>query len=107
MNSPELYRWIHGGGEQAQAEEFFDKLNQADGADDSPADGASIAMAAGGKPGGISGEDNLAFLERVALDARVSSKKILELASRHKTTVGYDGTPLSRNLNLVSIWSPA
>jgi len=102
LNSPELYRWIHGGGEQAQAEEFFAKLNQPDDKDDSPVDGGSIAMATGGKPGGITGEDNLAFLERVALDARVSSKKILELASKHKTSVRYDGTPLSRNLNLVA-----
>lgn len=102
LNAPELYRWIHGGGEQAQAEEFFAKLNQPDDADDAPVGGASIAVSAGGKPGGITGEDNLAFLERVALDARVSSKKILELASKHKTTVQYDGSPLSRNLNLVA-----
>ena len=59
-------------------------------------------MPAGGKVGGIAGEDNLAFLERVALDARVSSEKILELAAKHKTSVRYDGTPIARNLNLVS-----
>ncbi len=59
-------------------------------------------MPAGGKIGGIAGEGNLAFLERVALDARVSSKTILELAAKHKTNVRYDGTPLARNLNLVS-----
>ena len=101
LNSPELYRWIHAGGERAQAEEFFADLNQPD-ADDEPSDGGSIAMPAGGKTGGISGEGNLAFLERVALDARVSSKTILELAAKHKTTVRYDGTPLARNLNLVA-----
>jgi uncharacterized protein (DUF1501 family) len=103
LNTPELYRWIHGGGEQAKAEQFFAELNQPDhDDDDAPVNGASIAMPAGGKPGGISGEDNLAFLERVALDARVSSKKILEIAAKHKTTVRYDGSPLARNLNLVS-----
>ncbi len=104
LNSPELYRWIHGGGEKAQAEEFFADLNQPDGHDeeDEPSDGGSIAMPAGGKPGVISGESNLDFLERVALDARVSSKTILELAARHKTNVRYDGTPVARNLNLVS-----
>ena len=106
LNSPELYRWIHGGGEKAQAEEFFANLNQpddpADHDEDAPVEGASIAMPAGGKVGGITGEGNLAFLERVALDARVSSKTILELAAKHKTTVRYDGTPLARNLNLVS-----
>jgi uncharacterized protein (DUF1501 family) len=106
LNSPELYRWIHGGGEGAQAEEFFADLNQPrphdEAEDDTPSDGGSIAMAAGGKVGGIRGEGNLAFLERVALDARVSSKTILELASKHRTQVRYEGTPLARNLNLVA-----
>lgn len=106
LNSPELYRWIYGGGEKAQAEEFFADLNRPESAmddeDDEPSEGGSIAMPAGGKTGGIKGEGNLAFLERVALDARVSSKTILELAAKHKTNVRYDGTPLARNLNLVS-----
>jgi uncharacterized protein (DUF1501 family) len=106
LNSPELYRWIHGGGQQAQAEEFFASLNQPGAtmelADDAPSEGASIEMAAGGKTGGITGETNLDFLERVALDAQVSSKKILEIASRHRTQVRYDGSPIARNLNLVA-----
>jgi uncharacterized protein (DUF1501 family) len=104
INTPELYRWLHGGGEDDMAEDFFANLNQPGGgpADDAPVDGGSIAMAAGGKPGGRAGESNLEFLERVALDARVSSKTILELAARHRTRVQYDGTPVARNLNLVS-----
>lgn len=101
LSSPELYRWIHGGGEKAQAEEFFASLNSPED-DDSPVDGASIDMPAGGKPGGIEGESNLAFLERVAMDARVSSAKILELASKYRTKVTYEGTPISRSLNMVS-----
>ena len=106
LNSPELYRWIHSGGDKDQAEQFFADLNQpnagVDHDEDEPSDGGSIAMAAGGKVGGITGEGNLAFLERVALDARVSSKTILELAAKHRSTVRYDGTPLARNLNLVA-----
>jgi uncharacterized protein (DUF1501 family) len=101
LSSPELYRWIHGGGEKAQAEEFFASLNSPED-DDSPAEGASIDMPAGGKVGGIQGEGNLAFLERVAMDARVSSAKILELAAKHKTKVAYEGTPIGRSLNMVS-----
>lgn len=101
LSSPELYRWIHGGGEKAQAEEFFASLNAPEH-DDNPVDGASIDMPAGGKTGGIQGEDNLAFLERVAMDARVSSAKILELASRYRTKVTYEGTPIARSLNMVS-----
>jgi uncharacterized protein (DUF1501 family) len=103
LNTPELYRWIHGGGDRAQAEEFFADLNQPDLDQELEAiAGGSIATPAGGKPGGIAGESNLEFLERVALDARISSKKILELASKHKTTVAYDGSPIARNLNLVA-----
>ena len=104
INTPELYRWLHGGGDADMAHDFFENLNQPESAmfDDAPVDGASIAMAAGGKPGGLVGESNLEFLERVALDARVSSQTILELAARHRTSVRYDGTPVARNLNLVS-----
>ncbi len=101
LSSPELYRWIHGGGQKAEAEGFFSEMNQPT-AHDEDASGGSIDMPAGGKTGGISGESNLDFLERVALDAQVSSKKILEVAAKHKTNVQYDGTPISRNLNLVS-----
>jgi len=103
LSSPELYRWIHGGGEKAQAEEFFSELNQPMAPDDEePVAGGSIDMPAGGKVGAVVGESNLDFLERVALDAQVSSKKILEVASKHKTSVQYDGTTIARNLNLVS-----
>ncbi|BCX48713.1 hypothetical protein HAHE_26210 [Haloferula helveola] len=98
LSSPELYRWIHGGGEKAQAEQFFESLNSPDAA----VDGASIAEPSVGKVGGVAGESNLAFLERVAMDARVSSKKILEIASKHRSKVQYDGTPIARSLNMVS-----
>ncbi|WP_193213492.1 DUF1501 domain-containing protein [Luteolibacter marinus] len=101
LSSPDLYRWIHGGGEKAQAEEFFASLNSPEDGD-APVDGASIGMPAGGKTGGIDGEDNLAFLERVAMDARVSSAKVLELAAKHRTNVKYEGTPIARSLNMVS-----
>lgn len=101
LSSPELYRWIHGGGEKAQAEEFFASLNSPD-EDDAPVDGASIGTPAGGKVGGIEGENTLDFLERVAMDARVSSARILEIASKYRTKVTYEGTPIARSLNMVS-----
>lgn len=104
LTTPELYRWLYSGGEKARAEEFFAKMNQPSppSEEDEPSGGGSIAMPGGGKPGVIQGENPLEFLERVALDARVSSKKILEVAAKHKTSVHYDGTPIARNLNLVS-----
>lgn len=99
LSTPELYRWLYSGGEKAQAEEFFASLNRPDDLSNS---GASIDMPAGGKTGSIVGESNIDFLERVALDAQLSSDKILKLASKYKTSVRYDGTPLARNLNLVA-----
>lgn len=102
LSSPDLYRWLHQGGEQAQADELFADLNSPEMDDDHANAGASIAMAAGGKTGGIDGESNLAFLERVALDARVSSEKILEIAAKYKSNVTYDGTPVARSLSLVA-----
>lgn len=98
LSTPELYRWIHGGGEKAEAEAFFNSLNSPD----APVDGASIAEPPAGKVGGVAGESNLDFLERVAMDARVSSKKILELASKHRSKVNYEGTPVARSLNMVA-----
>lgn len=102
LSSPELYRWIHSGGQKAEAEEFFAELNQPTDGNEESFSGGSIDMPAGGKVGAIAGESNLSFLERVALDAQVSSKKILEVAAKHKTKVSYDGTPVARNLNLVA-----
>ncbi len=96
LSSPELYRWMHSSGDMADAEKFFDSLNSPD----APVDGASIEML--GKTGGIAGEDNLAFLERVAMDARVSSKQVLEIAAKHKTKVRYGATPIARSLNMVA-----
>ena len=98
LSSPELYRWIHSGGDKDGAEQFFESLNSPQ----APVDGASIAEPSVGKVGGIVGESNLAFLERVAMDARVSSKKILEVASKHRSRVQYGGTPISRSLNMVA-----
>jgi uncharacterized protein (DUF1501 family) len=102
LSSPELYRWIHAGGQQAMAEEFFSDLNRPHEDDEIPADGSSIALPAGGKAGVVINESNLDFLERVALDAQVSSKKILEIAAKHQTRAQYEGTPLARSLNLVA-----
>lgn len=95
LSTPELYRWIHGGGDEALAEEFFAELN-------SPQEATGSSIEEVGKAGGLAGESNLAFLERVAQDARVSSEKILSLASKHKPKVTYDGTGISRSLNLVA-----
>jgi uncharacterized protein (DUF1501 family) len=88
MTTPELYRWIHGGGDRDEAQAFFAGLNRPGG------EGGPVGPPA-------ADQSNLAFLERVALDAQVSSRKILEIASKHKSKVAYDGSPVARSLNLV------
>ncbi len=98
LDAPELYRWLHGGGEQAEAERLFAEINSPE----TPMSGASITEVDGGMVGGRAGESNLEFLERVALDARVSSKEILRVASKYKSSVPYEGFPLARSLSLVS-----
>ncbi|MFK5924798.1 MAG: DUF1501 domain-containing protein [Verrucomicrobiota bacterium] len=95
LSTPELYRWIHGGGDEDLAEEFFADLN-------SPHEATGSSIEELGKAGGLVGESNIAFLERVAMNARVSSEKILNLASKYKSKVSYSGIPISRSLNLVS-----
>lgn len=104
LSSPELYKWMHAGGDNALAEEFFQEMNRPQNEnhdDDDVAEGGSI-MDSTSKPGVVTGESNLDFLERIALDAQVSSKKILEIAAKYKTKIPYDGTPLARSLNLVA-----
>jgi uncharacterized protein (DUF1501 family) len=88
LTQPELYRWLHSGGRKAQAEELFAKLNSPTQPDTAQA--------------GPAPDSNLEFLQRVALDARASSKTILETAAKHRSTVHYDGSPIARSLNLVS-----
>lgn len=97
LSAPELYRWIHSGNEQEVAEEVFADLNAPDQMTESVGD--SVATAAG--YGGVVGEDNASFLERVALSAQVSSDEVVELARRHRTQTRYPGTPLGKSLGLV------
>ena len=54
-----------------------------------------------GKEGGIVGEDNASYLERVALSAQVSSDEVLRLARKHKSNAKYPGSQLGQSLSLV------
>lgn len=89
LTQPELYRWLHAGGRKAQAEALFAKLN---------GDLAGLPSSTEGSSDG----SQLAFLQRVALDARASSARILEAAGRHRSRVDYDGTPIARSLSMVA-----
>lgn len=54
-----------------------------------------------GGRGGIVGEDNASFLERVALNAQVSSDEVVKMARQHKAKTVYPTTQLGQSLGLV------
>ena len=104
---PEKYRWIDKSSPQRAmdaAETLYRQMNQpasgagATGLEDSNMSGGSI-----GAVGGTlhTGGSSLDFLERTALDAQLSSDKVLEIARKTKPMVNYPTTPLGDSLSLV------
>jgi uncharacterized protein (DUF1501 family) len=120
--NPEQYRWINGErprGSMSAAEFFYRQLNQPDDDPAAPsmagaAGGGRFARtaadtAAGGSIGAIGGGANqggglgsLDFLERTALDAQVSSDKILEIARKSRPAADYPRSGLADSLSLVA-----
>ena len=100
LSAPELYRWIHGGDHKQAAEEVFAGLN-APTFDNDPELAAGDSINEVGGRGGIVGEDNASFLERVALNAQVSSDEVVKMARQHKAKTVYPTTQLGQSLGLV------
>ncbi|MGH7937436.1 MAG: DUF1501 domain-containing protein, partial [Bryobacteraceae bacterium] len=86
--------------ESSSSEEYFYRqLNQGPE--------ATIAAPGGGSIGAIPGATNsdlsaIDFLQRTALDAQMSSDKILEIARKSKTTVPYPPGRLANSLSLIA-----
>src|ERR1700726_1962866 len=81
---------------------FFRQLNESGGGDDagpSASDGASIGAIAGKAKNDLGPLD---FLHRTALDAQLSSDKILAIARKYKSTVPYPAGQLAASLNIVA-----
>jgi len=100
---PEQFRWQHsekGKGATNVEESFFRQLNGMD--EDAAAgsnEGGSITTIAGGtKPD----QGALDFLERTALDAQLSSDKILAIARKYKSTIPYPPGPLAASLSMIA-----
>lgn len=93
---PGKFRWVgDGDGAGEGVDPFFADLNAPDG----ESSGASVQAISGGvEPDG----DVMDFLERTALDARVSSDRVIETARRMKTSVDFPASRLSRDLELVA-----
>ncbi|MGC3988226.1 MAG: DUF1501 domain-containing protein [Chthoniobacteraceae bacterium] len=96
FSNPEQYRWINT--DKNGSDQVFKQLNQPDdaGADDNT--GGSIGMLSGSQH---NNENPLDFLQRTALDAQLSSDKIIEIARKYKSVVDYPRTHLGDSLSLV------
>ena len=104
FSRPEQYRWINGdstGGSQ----QIYKEMNQPDPTDMRALDendGGSIGSLAGGVSiPAQHGESNLEFLQRTALDAQMSSDKILAIARKYPASVSYPRSALADSLSLV------
>ena len=76
------------------ADEFFRSVNDVESMD-----GGSIGMLPGSNSGG---GETLDFLQRTALDAVMSSDKVLDITKRSRSSVTYPNSKLANSLNLVA-----
>lgn len=94
---PEQFRFdTKGMADREAAEDLFREMNDLP---DGGNDGGSIGMLAGPSD---AGGDTLDFLKRTALDAQVSSDRVLEITRRVKSAVSYPGGNLANSLSLVA-----
>jgi uncharacterized protein (DUF1501 family) len=104
FSKPEQFRWMSSEkktGPMSAEETFFRQLNGASDEDAVPAanDGGSIGALAGGTKASQSAVD---FLQRTALDAQLSSDKILAIARKYKSNIPYPNGQLAASLSLVA-----
>jgi uncharacterized protein (DUF1501 family) len=90
-------------GQMSAEEMFFRQLNEAGGGEDA----GTAASNAGGSIGAIPGKarndlSTLDFLQRTALDAQLSSDKILAIARKYKSTVPYPQGQLAASLSIIA-----
>jgi uncharacterized protein (DUF1501 family) len=103
FSRPEQFRWRpseRNSGHMSTEEIFFRQLNGFD-EENTPAatDGASIGTLPGTSKSDLS---TLDFLQRTALDAQLSSDKILAIARKYKSTIPYPQGQLAASLNVIA-----
>jgi uncharacterized protein (DUF1501 family) len=104
LSSPEIYRWIHQNGEATDENlsEIFDELNQPE---ENHVGGsvAQLMTSGGAKKTELATTSPLQFLERTALDARLSSSQVRQITKKHQKPAGYPaGNRLAQQFSLVS-----
>ncbi len=104
FSRPEQYRFESSesnSGRMSAEEFFFRQLNDANGGEEAPApaaEGASISALNGHNKSDVG---TLDFLQRTALDAQLSSDKILAIARKSKSTIPYPPGQLAASLNII------
>ena len=106
FSRPEQFRFRPsepGRGQLSAEEIFFRQLNEAGVAEES----GTVASNTGGSIGAIPGKakndlSTLDFLQRTALDAQLSSDKILAIARKYKSSVTYPQGQLAAGLNIIA-----
>ena len=106
FSRPEQFRFQpseRGAGPMSAEEIFFRQLNESGTGDE----GGTVESNGGGSIGALSGKANndmstLDFLQRTALDAQLSSDKILAIARKYKSTVPYPQGQLAASLNIIA-----
>src|ERR1700704_156464 len=105
FSQPEQFRWRPSepsAGRMSTEEFFFRQLNEGGDSDESgitATDGASVAALSGKTKSDLG---TLDFLQRTALDAQLSSDKILEISRKYKSTVVYPPGQLAASLNIIA-----
>ena len=104
FSKPEQFRWMPSekrSGPMSAEETFFRQLNGVNDEDAAPAanDGGSISAIPGSTKANQSAAD---FLQRTALDAQLSSDKILAIARKTKTNMPYPQGQLGASLSLIA-----
>ncbi len=102
FSRPEQYRFQssgRGGGRMSDEELFHRELNQPNETSIAAPEGGSIGAIAGATKSDLSAAD---FLQRTALDAQISSDKILEIARKTKASVPYPKGQLANSLSLIA-----
>lgn len=101
FSKPEQYRFKssdHGAGVNSE-EYFYRQLNSAPETAIATPEGGSIGAIAGATNFDLSAVD---FLQRTALDAQISSDKILAIARKSKSTIPYPPGRLANSLSLIA-----
>jgi uncharacterized protein (DUF1501 family) len=103
LDNPENYRFASldtpENGEMGSSEMFFRELNQPSMTEDEANPGSTIGEVGGRVQAAGSPLD---YLERTALDAQISSDKILAVSKQVQNKANYPASPLANSLKLVA-----